>query len=330
MANSANPYLDIAKAYEEGARRNLASQEAVLANQLAASKNATNASYDSSAAGNYANYVKQQNALPEQLARQGVTGGASETALTRMANNYALNQGNNEASRNSALGQLQTSYDTNLANLRQAVEENILNNNMSLQQNEVQYQDTLAQRAAEEARYREEVERNQRWRDEDRATAEADKQYERSWAKLQYKDNQKAKMLEEYAAGLARYGNVDTLKAMAKKLKKTKGWSKDPYIYGKVQAINARIGELNAGASGGGGGGGRSYGGRSYGGGGYSYGGSGGSSGSSGGGSGSGGGTSASILAQIAQDALKSAKSSKKKSSKKTKSGGGRATKQTR
>lgn len=322
MANSANPYLDIAKAYEEGARRNLASQEAVLANQLAASKNATNASYDSSAAGNYANYVKQQNALPEQLARQGVTGGASETALTRMANNYALNQGNNEASRNSALGQLQTSYDTNLANLRQAVEENILNNNMSLQQNEVQYQDTLAQRAAEEARYREEVERNQRWRDEDQAIAEADKQYERSWAKLQYKDNQKAKMLEEFAAGLARYNDVDSLNKMAKKLKAKKGWTKDPYTYGRVQAIYARIGELGGSGGSGGGGGGRSYGGRSYGGGGYSS--------SSGGDNGGGTTQSESILTQIARDALKNATSSKKKSSKKTKSGGGRATKQTR
>lgn len=172
MANSATPYLDIAKAYEQKARQNLANQEAVMQKQLAASKAQTAANYDSAAAGNYVNYMKQQNAMGEQLARQGIRGGASESALARIGNNYALNQGNTAAQRYAAYGALQNTYDTNLANMRQATEENIANNNMALQQSQVQYEDTLAQRAAEEARYREQVERAIRERQEDIAREE--------------------------------------------------------------------------------------------------------------------------------------------------------------
>ena len=289
-ANRGTPYTDIAKAYEQAARANFANQQETLSKQLAASKKSTNAEYDAAASGNYVNYMKQQNALPEQLAQQGIRGGASETAMAQMANNYALNQGNTAASRVAALGALQNAYDTNLANLRQALEENVMNNNMTLAQAQAQYEDALAQRAAEEIRYNADVERairertedrnreqtwrnedyaredaryaaesekEQRWRDEDIAReekyrqqdqkiADADKKYERSQAELQYKDNQKAKMLEEYAAGLAKYTKVETLEKMADKIKKTKGWAKDPFLYGKVQAINARIGEIRA------------------------------------------------------------------------------------
>lgn len=243
---SSTPYLDVAKAYEQRARENLATQEAAMQNQLSASKNSTNASYDTAAAGNYINYMKQQNSLPEQLARQGINGGASESALTRVANNYALNQGNTTASRLAALGQLDSAYNTNLANLRQAAEENIMNNNLSLQQAQIAYEDTLAQRAAEEARYREEVQRAAQERAEDLALQREQTAYERQTAEQQYKDAQKSKMVEQYAAGLAKYTSVDTLEKMAKNIKKDKNWSKDPTKYGKVQAINARIGEIKA------------------------------------------------------------------------------------
>lgn len=246
MATSATPYTDIAKAYEEKARANLASQESAMAQQLAASRKSTNASYDSAAAGNYLNYMKQQNALPEQLARQGIRGGASESAMTRIGNNYALNQGNNNAARASALGQLQTAYDNNIANMRQSAEENIMNNNMALQQSQVQYEDTLAQRAAEEARYREEVERAARERAEDLAIAK--EQYEDSQAQQskEWARYEREKKLEQYAAGLLKYTKVSTLQKMVKNITKKSGWSSDPYLFGKVQAINNRIGVIKA------------------------------------------------------------------------------------
>ena len=199
LTASGTPYLDIAKAYEEQARKNLAEREAVLAQQLAQSKQSTNANYDSAAAGNYVNYMKQQNALPEQLARQGIRGGASESAMTRIANNYAQTQGANTAARYAALGQLQNAYDTNIASMRQSTEDAILNNAIAQQQNKISYEDVLAQRAAEEKRYNEseatrkaerneDIERAAKEREEDRARDEERYQYEKATEAQRYAD----------------------------------------------------------------------------------------------------------------------------------------------
>ena len=248
-ANRGTPYLNIAQSYEDRARANLAAQEAVLAKQLAASQKSTNVGYDSAAAGNYVNYMRQQNALPEQLARQGVRGGASESAMTRIGNNYALNQGNTNAARASALGQLQTAYDTNIMNMRQNAEDNILNNNLALQQSLLQYDDTLAQRAAEEARYIAEVERAARERAEDIARDDARYATEQGWKQKEWTRYSQEKKVEEYAAGLTRYTGskgIANLQKLRKNIKKDKNWASNPYKYGRVQAINARIGTIKA------------------------------------------------------------------------------------
>ena len=219
---NATPYLDAASAYREKARENFAAREQAMKQQLAESEKSTNASYDSSAAGNYINYMRQQNALPEQLARQGIRGGASESAMTRIGNNYALTQGNNNASRAAAIGQLRSTYDTNLANMRQSMEDNILNNDLALQQSQIQYDDTLAQRAAEEARYREEVERAQRERAEDLARDEARYNVEQKWKEKEWDTSRKDKVLEQYAATISRYTNTKSIDAAIKKLQKNK------------------------------------------------------------------------------------------------------------
>lgn len=219
---NATPYLDVASAYREKARENFAAREQAMKQQLAESEKSTNASYDSSAAGNYINYMRQQNALPEQLARQGIRGGASESAMTRIGNNYALTQGNNNASRAAAIGQLRSTYDTNLANMRQSMEDNILNNDLALQQSQIQYDDTLAQRAAEEARYREEVERAQRERAEDLARDEARYNVEQKWKEKEWDTSRKDKVLEQYAATISRYTNTKSIDAAIKKLQKNK------------------------------------------------------------------------------------------------------------
>ena len=254
--NRGTPYTDLAKAYEESARKALAQQEAALAQQLATSKQGTKSSYDSNASQNYINYMRQRNALPEQLRAMGVNGGASETAQTRMMNNYAMNQGANEASRASALSQLQGAYDTNIANLRNALEERILDNNLALSQSQIQYDDTLAQRAAEEARYNAEVERAMRERAEDIARDESWKQKEYDLTVEQYKKDQAWKQkewekllrdqkLEQFAAGTERYvttSDIASIKNAIKKIKKDKNWAKDKTKYGKVKALEARIG----------------------------------------------------------------------------------------
>lgn len=255
-ANRGTPYLDLAAAYEQKARELAAQQQEAMAKQLATSKQGTKSSYDSNASQNYINYMRQKNALPEQLRAMGVNGGASETAQTRMMNNYAMNQGANEASRASAIAQLQNSYDNNIANLRNALEERIADNNLALSQSQIQYDDTLAQRAAEEARYNAEVERAMRERAEDIARDEEWKQKEFDFTKQQYKKDQEWKQkewtkllrdqkLEQYAAGVEKYVTLSDIKKINDRIasiKKDKKWKKNKTKYGMVKALEARIG----------------------------------------------------------------------------------------
>ena len=148
--NSKSPYAEIASAYANRMKSNLATQERQLAKQLKSSKEGTAANFDNNAAQAYVNYAKQQNALPEQLAQQGVRGGASESAMVRMQNQYAQNQAANNASRSAAMAQLQNTYDTNLANMRNETQEAILQNNLAMAQQQAQYTDTRRQRDLEQ------------------------------------------------------------------------------------------------------------------------------------------------------------------------------------
>lgn len=172
MANLTDVYMNAYREYAAKQNANLANQQAAvnqqyanqqaaLANQLATSKSGTNQNYDSTAAQNYVNYAKQQNALPEQLRAQGINGGASESALARVSNNYALNQSSNEAARAAAIAQLQNTYDTNLATmkqnqaselaqLQQANAADLAQQYLTAQQNQITYNDTLNQRALEQ------------------------------------------------------------------------------------------------------------------------------------------------------------------------------------
>ena len=148
--NSKNPYGQIAQAYANQYRQQTANQQAAMLNQLNQSKNSTNQSYESNAAQAYINYAKQKNSMNEQLAQRGINGGASESVLARMNNNYAQNVANNNASRSAALSELQKAYDTNVANMNNEMEMAIASNNAKMAQAQAQYQDTLNQRALQQ------------------------------------------------------------------------------------------------------------------------------------------------------------------------------------
>ena len=143
-------YINAADAYAKQLRAQQATQRQAMAQQLATSKAGVAADYDSSAAQAYLNYAKQQNALPEQLRAQGINGGASESALVRLGNQYALNQASNNASRNAAMGQLQTTYDTNLANMQNELNRTIADNAYQAQQQQIEFNENLRQRALEQ------------------------------------------------------------------------------------------------------------------------------------------------------------------------------------
>lgn len=235
-------YLDIAAAYEAAARANFAQQQEAMARQLDASKQSTSSNYDSAAAGNYVNYMKQQNALGEQLAAQGIRGGASESALARIGNNYAQNQGNTTAQRYGALSQLQNSYDTNIANMRSAMEENILANRLAMEQAQLQYEDALAQREYEKRVRAEDIARAAKERKEDIKRDE-------KWKTLEYKDNKTATKVSQDAAGIKMYStkaDIPALKKYISKIKDNKNWKKSPVLYARVRAAQERLGELKA------------------------------------------------------------------------------------
>ena len=239
---SSTPYLNIAKAYEQQYRANLANQEAQLAQQLQQSQNASNRQYESAANANYLNYMKQRNALPERLAAQHINGGASETANVNMMNNYALTRGNTEASRIAALGQLQSTYDTNIANMRANAENEILNNNLALRQAQIQYEDTLAQRALENQRYAEEVARQQQQYNDEQAWKQKEFNTEQKWKKEEAKNTADAKVLEQYAATISRYTSTESIDKAIKSLK-----SKKPTNYKQmIWLLQQRKAELNA------------------------------------------------------------------------------------
>lgn len=235
-------YLDMAAAYEAAARANFEAQQEALSRQLDASKQSTSSNYDSAAAGNYVNYMKQQNALGEQLAAQGIRGGASESALARIGNNYALNQGNTTAQRYGALSQLQNAYDTNIANMRANMENDILANRLAMQQAQFQYEDTLAQREYEKQVRAEDIARAAKERKED--IARENKRYNQ-----ERKDTKQSTKIAQDAVGINQWStkaDIPAIKKYISKIKSKKGWKKNPVLYARVRAAQGRLGELKA------------------------------------------------------------------------------------
>lgn len=197
--NSNNPYGEIASAYAQQAQKNLGTQEQQMLQQLATSKQGAAANFDSNAAQAYVNYAKQRNALPEQLRAQGINGGASESALVRMQNQFAQNQSANNAARSAAMAQLQNTYDTNLANLRNETNADILSNSMALAQQQAEYNDTQNQRALEQ--YSATIERFTSVKSVDKAISNLDPNDPNYTAKKQLLQLRKAQIKEAKGSG---------------------------------------------------------------------------------------------------------------------------------
>lgn len=233
-----NSYLDLYAEYERRIRGSLAAQQEAMRNQLATSKQGVSQNYDSAAAANYLNYMKQRNNLPEQLQRLGINGGASETAAMRMANNYALNQGNNEASRNAALAQLQSAYDTNSASLEQSANDKLASAYMNLAQAQIQYDDTLSERE-----YQHEQDRLAR---EDAKEQQA---YERKQAEEQLEREEKQAAMSDYSATKSGWKAITkAIKKAWNNYKKYKGNDKTKaakYLE-KYRMLKARRGEIES------------------------------------------------------------------------------------
>lgn len=103
------------KAYEQYAANSAAAKdkyEAGLKSDLAANNAQTNANYDNAARQAYVDYMRKQRSLPSQLQALGVNGGATESGLLNLYNNYGNAHAANEQQRNAEIATNQRDFDT--------------------------------------------------------------------------------------------------------------------------------------------------------------------------------------------------------------------------
>ena len=89
-----------------------------LSNVYNQSVTQANQNADDAARQQYILYKQGKNKLGEQLSSQGITGGASESALNTLLNSYSGNLATNEAARQSSLTDAANEYQSDLASLQ--------------------------------------------------------------------------------------------------------------------------------------------------------------------------------------------------------------------
>ena len=103
---------DITAEYQAMADAQAAAREAQLSailNELGLQRDDVNAAYDDMAREAYINSRQNEMNLPQQLAAQGITGGAAESTLLGLATNYENNLYDNEKSRQNQLASIANS-----------------------------------------------------------------------------------------------------------------------------------------------------------------------------------------------------------------------------
>lgn len=115
-------YADDLAAQQQAALGNLDNVYNVNASKLASiynqQKALADADADDEARQQYILYKQSKDALGEQLSSQGITGGASETALNSILNAYSTGLATNEKARQSALTELGNTYQNDLSDLQ--------------------------------------------------------------------------------------------------------------------------------------------------------------------------------------------------------------------
>lgn len=112
---------------------------------------AANQQYDNMQRSNYVDYRMNQRDMPEQLARQGITGGASETSLLRGQTNYENNRAATELQRGSRLGDINNAYMDAIRTYRMTADQNMNDEIAQNRQLRANYEKQLQQEA--EQRY---------------------------------------------------------------------------------------------------------------------------------------------------------------------------------
>ena len=153
------------KAYEQYAADRKAQQDATqaaLQKTLEQNNATTNANYDNSARQAYVDYMRKQRALPSALQALGVRGGATESGLLNLYNNYGSSHAANEQQRNADLTSNQnayedaynTAYQTYLADLN-TQKQQAISNQINEYNNEItRFSSSVAQYPSTKAGYK--------------------------------------------------------------------------------------------------------------------------------------------------------------------------------
>lgn len=113
---SSGGYMQAYEQYAQSAAEARKKYEENLANTLAENNATTNSNYDNNARQAYVDYMRKQKALPSALQALGVRGGATESGLLNLYNNYGTSHAANEQQRAADLTKNQQSYNDTLFN----------------------------------------------------------------------------------------------------------------------------------------------------------------------------------------------------------------------
>ena len=152
-------YMRAYEQYANDRKNQMDVQQSTLLKTLEQNNATTNTNYDNSARQAYVDYMRKQRALPSQLQALGVRGGATESGLLNLYNNYGSSHAANEQQRNADLTSNQnnyedaynTAYQNYLADLNEQ-KQTAINNQINEYNNEItrfssavaQYPSTLA------------------------------------------------------------------------------------------------------------------------------------------------------------------------------------------
>lgn len=185
--------------------------------RLEAQKTNINQKADDNARQAYVNMMMSKKALPQQLASQGVTGGATETANLGLSTNYQNNVNNINQNKANAIQEIDNAIvDLKNTGDLSTVEQVLANNQQALaaQQQLFAQQQAYNQWANEFNANRADVLDSQEFRDKQYADQMAQQQLENQWYQTTYNDNQK-KQETDRVVTLLQNGMVDANSASA-------------------------------------------------------------------------------------------------------------------
>ena len=123
---------------------NLKEINSQLENQYNRSRNSISQDAESSLRQAYINRMLSQKNLGQQMSAQGLTGGATETTMASMLNNYNNARNNINTAMNNNLYNLEGNYSDNISQARQAYNTAVANANLARAQQAMSLENALA------------------------------------------------------------------------------------------------------------------------------------------------------------------------------------------